>query len=188
MFDHKLIFCQCNYNVYDLRQVKFDPKTKIISGKWKSTIFTTVFKRSLICNELHASPFSDFHFFKIYVLNIYFFFLLIPGMYIRPGLYWLNADEIKNRLFKILVKENNCHGDAILISSKLNLWDLLSSSFFQYSKHNLKYTKHKQKINFKFFFISFLVSNLKNGANIFTALIDFDGSYLKNCSSPLNIN
>lgn len=109
-------------------------------------------------------------------------------MYIRPSLYWLNADEIENRLFKILVKKNNCHGDAILISSKLKLWDSLSSSFIQYSKHNLKYTKHKQKINFKFFFISFLVSNLKNGANIFTALIDFDGSYQKNCSSPLNIN
>lgn len=126
-----------------------------------------------------------------YMCCIYIFFsFLYQGctLYIRPGLYWLNADEIKNRLFKILVKENNCHGDAILISSKLNLWDLLSSSFFQYSKHNLKYTKHKQKINFKFFFISFLVSNLKNGANIFTALIDFDGSYLKNCSSPLNIN
>lgn len=138
-------------NVYDLRQVKFDPKTKIISGKWKSTIFTTVFKRSLICNELHASPFSDFHFFKIYVLYIYFF-LLIPGMYIRPSLYWLNADEIENRLFKILVEENNCHGDAILISSKLKLWDSLSSSFIQYSKHNLKYTKHKQKINFSFLF------------------------------------
>lgn len=123
-----------------------------------------------------------------YMCCIYIFFLLIPRVYIRPGLYWLNAAEIENRLFKILVKKNNCHGDAILISSKLNLWDSLSSSFFQYSKHNLKYTKHKQKLNFKFFFISFLVSNLKNGANIFTALIDFDGSYLKNCSSPLNIN
>lgn len=125
-----------------------------------------------------------------YMCSIYIFFpSYTRDVYsIHPGLYWLNADEIKNRLFKILVKENNCHGDAILISSKLNLWDLLSSSFFQYSKHDLKYTKHKQKINFKFFFISFLVSNLKNGANIFTALIDFDGSYLKNCSSPLNIN
>lgn len=86
-----------------------------------------------------------------YMFYIYFFSFLYQGCIYVPA-YIVNADEIENRLFKILVEENNCHGDAILISSKLKLWDSLSSSFIQYSKHNLKYTKHKQKINFSFLF------------------------------------